>query len=86
MQYRSGLAPHSPSLALVAGQHQVYMNAGCLPQLEIVMLPDGWLPDLLLVAPALKLLGIRVQLHMLTSLPLLLFQPALQALRWASRP
>ena len=69
----------SPLLALVPDQHQMYMRPGCLPQLEILMLSDGWLPDLLLVAPALKLLSIRVQQHMLTSLPLLLFQPALQA-------
>ena len=69
----------SPLLALVAGQHSVYMNPGCLPQLESLMLSDGWLPDLLLVAPALKLLSIQVQRHKLTSLPLLLFQPALQA-------
>ena len=69
----------SPLLALVAGQHQVYMNPGCLPQLQSLMLSDGWLPDLLLVAPALKLLSIRVHQHMLSSLPLLLFQPALQA-------
>ena len=43
------------------------------------MLSDGWLPDRLLIAPALKLLRIRVHQHMLSSLPSLLSQPALQA-------
>ena len=43
------------------------------------MLADGWLPHLLLIAPALKLLSICVYLRMPDTLPLLLYQPALQA-------
>ena len=68
-----------PLLALVAGQHQVQMNPGYLPYLDTLMLSDGWLPELLLIAPALKLLSIRLYQHMLSTLPLLLYQPALQA-------
>ena len=66
--------------ALVASHGQSFMNPGCLPQLETLALFDGWLPNLLLVAPEMKLLSIRVYQHTITNLRLLRHHPVLQTI------
>ena len=69
----------TPLLIMVTGQHQVCISLGYLPQLVTLILSDGWLPNLVLIAPALKLLSICVYQRMSNTLPLLLYQPAAQA-------
>ncbi len=95
MQDQSGLAPQRPATVEAVPDppigpggrpppsvHESWLSTSKKKKKKkTLMLSDGWLPDLLLVAPALKLLSIRVYQHMLNNLPLLLYQPALQAVQ-----
>ena len=70
---------HEPILVLMASQRLMF-ELGCLPQLETLALCDGALPNLVLVAPALKMLSIRIYKHMLSNLQLLQRHPTLQTI------
>ena len=71
---------HEPSYALVASPGDFSMYLGYLPHLETLALCDGWLPQLCLVAPALKLLSIRIYQHMTSKLQSLQRHPTLQTI------
>ena len=71
---------HEANLALVASPVDFSIYLGYLPHLETLALCDGWLPQLCLVAPALKLLSIRIYQHMLSNIQSLQRHPTLQTI------
>ena len=60
--------------------HVPFTNLGCLPQLTYLKLCGNWLPDLEVVAPALKTLSIHMTVNSGASLRSLQHHPTLQTI------
>ena len=71
---------HKALDAQMASPGDFSMYLGYLPHLETLALCDGWLPQLCLIAPALKLLSIRIYQHMIPKLQSLQSHSTLQTI------